>query len=50
MRGAEGMKPVERAKEKVTKARVSMRSKEDEEAKERNRRCRARKMRRTRGS
>ena len=44
------MKLAERANEKVTKARVSMGRKEDEEAKERDRRCRGRKIRRTSGS
>ena len=38
-----------KGKGKVTKARESMRRKEDEEVKERDRRCRARKMRRTSG-
>ena len=36
-RSDQGMKPVERAKEKVTEARVSMGRKEDEESKERDR-------------
>ena len=38
--------PAEKAEEKVAKARVSKGRKEDKEVKERDRRCRARKMRR----
>ena len=39
-----------KAEDKVTKARVSMGMQEDQEAKERDRRCRVRKMRRTGGA